>query len=288
MRCRAYALDRRVALRDWSARRGDLRAGSLDYPGGFASCHLWPSVAIVSETCAREQFPGENAIGKEIQLGGRDDQKLWSTIVGIVGDVRQYGLDVKPDIAAYIVQSQNLSFGFSLVVRTAVEPLLMERTVRAAFLTVDPTQPVFRVQPMETYIASSLSQRRFTLGLIALFGGLALALAGVGIYGMTAYTVTLRTREIGIRMALGAERGSVLAMVLRGGAALALAGLAAGSMIAWGMTRVLGSLLFQVAPTDVTTFVAVAVLLSAVAMLASYLPARRAASVDPLIALKYE
>jgi putative ABC transport system permease protein len=279
MRCRAHALDWRVALRDWSARRGDLRAGSLGYPGGFASCHLWPSVAIVSETCAREQFPGENAIGKEIQLGGRDDQKPWSTIVGIVGDVRQYGLDVKPDIAAYIVQSQNLSFGFSLVVRTAVDPRLMERTVRAAFLAVDPTQPVFRIQPMETYIASSLSQRRFTLGLIARFGGLALALAGVGIYGVTAYTVTLRTREIGIRMALGAERGSVLAMVLRGGAALALA---------WGMTRVLGSLLFQVAPTDVTTFVAVAVLLSAVAMLASYLPARRAASVDPLIALKYE
>jgi putative ABC transport system permease protein len=124
--------------------------------------------------------------------------------------------------------------------------------------------------------------------LIALFGGLALALAGVGTYGVIAYTVTLRTREIGIRMALGAERGSVLAMVLRSGVLLALAGLTAGSLIAWGLTRLLGSLLFQVAPTDVTTFVVVAVLLSAVAMLASYLPARRAASVDPLIALKYE
>jgi putative ABC transport system permease protein len=247
-----------------------------------------PKVAIISETCSREQFPGGNAVGKQIQLGGRDEQKPWATIVGVVGDVHQYGLEVKPNIAAYIVQSQDLSFGYSLVMRTAVDPRLMERTVRAAFLAVDPTQPVSRVQPMESYMASSLAQRRFTLGLIALFGALALALAGVGIYGVIAYAVTLRTREIGIRMALGAERRNVLVMVLRTGAALTASGLAIGFLASLAMTRLLASLLFEVRATDLTTSVVVAIVLSVVALLASYLPARRAASVDPMIALRYE
>ena len=112
-----------------------------------------PKVAIISETCAREQFPGESAIGKQIQLGGRDDQKPWATIVGVVGDVHQYGLEIKPNIAAYIVQAQDASFGYSLGARTAIDPRRMEPTVRAAFLAVDATQPVFRVQPMESYLA---------------------------------------------------------------------------------------------------------------------------------------
>jgi putative ABC transport system permease protein len=247
-----------------------------------------PLVALVSETCAREQFPGEEAIGKQIQLGGRDDKKPWATIVGVVGDVHQYGLEVKPNIAAYIVQSQDLSFGYSLVARTAVDPLLMERTVRAAFFAVDSTQPVFRVQPMESYLASSLAQRRFTLELIALFGALALALAGVGIYGVIAYAVTLRTREIGIRMALGAEQKNIMVMVLRAGAVLTAAGLTTGFLASLAITRLLASLLFDVRPIDLKASLAVAVLLSAVALIASYLPARRAASVDPVIALRYE
>jgi putative ABC transport system permease protein len=247
-----------------------------------------PQVAIISETCAREQFPDGNAIGKQIQLGGRDDQKPWATIVGVVGDVHQYGLEVKPNIAAYIVQSQDLSFGYSLVARTAVDPRLMERTVRAAFLAVDPTQPVFRVRPMESYLESSLAERRFTLGLIALFGALALVLAGVGIYGVIAYGVTLRTREIGIRMALGAERSDVLAMVLRAGARLTAAGLAIGFASSLALSRLLASLLFEVSATDLVTSAAVALVLSMAALVASYVPARRAAQVDPMIALRYE
>jgi putative ABC transport system permease protein len=253
-----------------------------------ADTNTAPKVAIISETCAREQFPGENAIGKQIQLGGRDERQPWATIVGIVGDVRQYGLEVKPNIAAYIAQSQDLSFGYSLVARTSVDPRLMERSVRAAFLAVDPTQPVFRVQPMENYLASSLAQRKFTLELIALFGALALALAGVGIYGVIGYAVTLRTREIGIRMALGAERRAVLLMVLRTGAALTAAGLASGFLVSLALTRLLASLLFEVRATDRITSALVAVALAAVALLASYVPARRAASVDPMIALRYE
>ncbi|SPE38296.1 conserved membrane hypothetical protein [Candidatus Sulfopaludibacter sp. SbA6] len=247
-----------------------------------------PTVAVVSETCEREQFPGGSAIGKQIQLGGRDDQKPWATIVGVVGDVHQYGPEIKPNIAAYIVQSQDVSFGYSLVARTEIDPRLMERTVRAALLAVDPTQPVFRVQPMESYLSSWMAQRSFTLALIALFGALALALAAVGIYGVIAYAVTLRTREVGIRMALGAERRDVLVMVLRTGAALTGTGLAAGFLASLALTRLLASLLFEVRATDLATSVVVAVVLSAVALLASYLPARRAASVDPTIALRYE
>jgi putative ABC transport system permease protein len=253
-----------------------------------ADARTSPLVAIISETCAREQFPGGNAIGKQIQLGGRDDQKPWASIVGVVGDVHQYGLEVKPNIAAYIVQSQDLSFGYSLVARTAGDPRLMELTVRAAFLAVDPTQPVFRVRPMEAYLGSSLAERRFTLGLIALFGGLALLLAGVGIYGVMAYAVTLRTREIGIRMALGAERREVLAMVLRAGARLTAAGLAIGFVSSLAISRLLASLLFEVSATDLATSAAVALVLSMAALVASYLPARRAAQVDPMIALRYE
>jgi putative ABC transport system permease protein len=247
-----------------------------------------PKVAVISEACAREQFPNQDPIGEQIQLGGRDDAKPWMTIVGIVGDVRQYGLDTASNIAAYIPQAQNLSFPFSLVARTTTNPSGFERAVRGAFLAVDPTQPVFKLQSMESYLASSLAQRRFTLALLALFGGLAMALAAVGIYGVVSCAVTSRTREMGIRMALGAERRDVLAMVLRQAAVLAGAGLAAGLAASLALTRFLATLLFEVRATDLATLATIAALLAAVALSASYLPARRAASVDPTVALRYE
>lgn len=247
-----------------------------------------PKVAVISEACAREQFPNQDPIGKQIQLGGRDDSKPWITIVGVVGDVRQYGLDTASNIAAYIPQAQDLTFGYSLVARTTTDPRGLERSARAVFLAVDPTQPVFQVQQMESYLASSLAQRRFTLALLALFGGLALVLAAVGIYGVVSCAVTSRTREMGIRMALGAEQHDVLAMVLRQAAVLAGAGLVAGLTASLVLMRFLTSLLFEVRTTDVTTLVAIATLLAAVALGASYLPARRAASVDPTVALRYE
>lgn len=247
-----------------------------------------PKVAVISENCARRMFPQQDPIGKQIQLGGRNDSKPWITIVGVVGDVRQYGLDKAPDMEAYIAQAQNMSYLFSMVARTTIDPRNLEGAARAAFFAADPTLPVFRVQPMEAYVRSSLAERSFTLLLIALFGALALALAAVGIYGLISYSVTLRTREVGIRMAFGAERSDVLAMVLRQGLALVGIGLAVGFAASLALTRLLTSLLFQVRPTDLATSALVALLLAAVALLASYLPARRAASVDPMIALRYE
>jgi len=247
-----------------------------------------PPVALISESCARAQFPGQDPIGRHIQLGGRHDDKPWLTIVGVVGDIRQYALDRPSNMEAYIAQAQDLTFGYRLVARTGIDPRRLERAVRDAFLRVDKTQPVFHVQPMVTYVAASLAERTFTLALLGLFGGLALALEAVGIYGVVSYAVTLRTREVGIRMALGAERRDVLAMVLRQGLGLIGLGLAAGFAASLALTRFLASLLFEVRPTDIATSAAVALVLAAVALAASYLPAWRASKVDPMIALRYE
>ena len=247
-----------------------------------------PLAAIVSESCARRLFPKESAIGKHIQLGGRDDTQPWMTIVGVVGDVRQYGLDRAPSMEAYLPQAQNLNFNYMAVARTTGDPRRMEGAVRDAFMAVDKTQPIFAVAPMETYLASSLAARRFTLAMLGFFGVLALTLAAIGVYGVISYSVSLRTREIGIRMALGAKWGDVVKMMLRQGMGLAAAGLAAGFAVSLGLTRFLSSLLFEVHPTDLATLFGVAVLLAAVAMAGSYVPARRAAKVDPMNALRLE
>ena len=262
-----------------------LKRGRLFDSGDRADA---PRVALISEGCAREQFPNQNPIGKQIQLGGRDEGKAWITIVGVVGDVRQYGLDIAPRMAAYIVQAQNLSFGYSLVARTKADPLQMERAARAAFLAADPTLPVYEVRSMKSYLASSLAQRSFTLVLSALFGALALVLAAVGVYSVISYGVMRRTREIGIRMALGADRRDALAAVLWQGAALVAMGLAIGFAVSLALTRILSSLLFDVQPLDQAATAAVGVLLAGIAVAASYFPARRAANVDPIVALRNE
>jgi putative ABC transport system permease protein len=247
-----------------------------------------PLAAIISEHCAGSLFPHEDAIGKHIQLGGRSDGKPWATIVGIVGDVRQYGLDRAPKMEAYLPQAQDATFSYLLVARTTGDPRRMENAIRAAFLETDKTRPIYNVKPMEEVLRGTLADRTFTLTLLGLFGVLALLLAAIGIYGVISYTVSLRTRELGIRMALGATRRDVLIMVLRQGATLTGAGLAIGIAASHVLTRFLSTLLFEVRPGDFTTSFAVAVLLGATALIASYMPARGATKIDPMIALRYE
>jgi putative ABC transport system permease protein len=247
-----------------------------------------PGVALISESCARVVFAGEDPIGKHIQLGGRHDDRPWLTIVGIVGDVRQYALDQAPRMEAYIAQAQDLTFDYNVVVRTKANPTLMESDVQRAFLGVDPNLPVHHLRPMEDYVAQSLATRRYTLLLLLFFGGLAIVLAAVGIYGVVSYAVGQRTRELGIRIALGAGRGDVRQMVLRQGLPVLIFGLLCGFAVSFAFTRFLSSLLFQVRPTDAGISLLVAAVLALVALLANYMPARRASQVDPIVALRYE
>jgi putative ABC transport system permease protein len=247
-----------------------------------------PLTAIVSESFARALWPNEDAVGKFIQLGGRDDKKPWAAIVGIVGDIHQYGLDRAPGMEAYLPLAQNTNFGYNMVIRTIADPQEIERVVRAAFAAADKTQPVYNVEPLEFYLRSTLAERTFTLALLAIFGVLALALASVGIYGVISYAVSLRTREFGIRMALGARKRDVLGMILRQSLTLTATGLIVGFTASLALTRLLASLLFEVSPMDLATSVAVTALLATVAIAASYIPARRATGVDPTVALRQE
>ena len=247
-----------------------------------------PLVVVISESCARAEFPGQDPIGKHIQLGGRNDSKPWATIVGVVGDVHQYGLDQTSNMAAYQPQAQDLGFTYLMVARTTVDPQQLVSTARDAFLASDRTQPVFQIKPLDDYLKASLAERSFTLVLLGLFGALALLLAAVGIYGVVSYAVSLRTRELGVRMALGANQGDVLRMVLKQGAGLAAMGLGAGLVASLALTSFLRTLLYGVRSWDPATTGLVALVLAAVALLASYVPARRATKVDPMTALRYE
>ena len=246
-------------------------------------------VAIISESCARTEFPGEDPIGKHVQLAGDGvNSKPWLTVVGVAGDVRQYGLERAAIMAAYIPLEQNVNFSYMLAARTTRPPEQMQQAVRDAFFAVDKTQPVFDVAPMDSYLRASVAERSFTLTLLGVFAALALGLAAIGIYGVIAYAVSQRTREIGIRMALGARWPDVLGMVLRQGISLAGAGLVAGFAASLALTQFLASLLFDVRATDLATAAAVSATLTIVALTATYIPARKAAKVDPIVALRYE
>jgi putative ABC transport system permease protein len=247
-----------------------------------------PQVALVNETAAREQWPNENPIGKQVQLGDREDSQPWITIVGVVGDVHHYGLDRAPSMQIYLPFAQDGNSDMTMVVRSNVAAGPMAAAIRQAVSSVEKGQLVYGENSMEFIVASSLSQRKFTLGLLGAFAGLALLLAIVGVYGVMAYTVASRSREFGIRLALGARSFDVNWMVLRWSLRLIGLGLGAGLIASIMISRLMTSLLFEVQPTDTKAIAAAAVVLVVTGALASYLPARRAGRVDPISALRAE
>jgi putative ABC transport system permease protein len=246
-------------------------------------------LVLINEAMAKRFWPGEDPVGKRISTAVSSGQQTqWQTIVGVVGNVRHLGLDIEPRPEIYYHTNTQPPFGPVVVIRTTSDPKRLISIARAKIRELDRNVPVSNVNTMEELVAQSVAQRRFGMFLVGIFALLALTLAAIGTYGVVSYSVTQRTQEIGVRMALGASTTDVLKMVLRNGMSLALIGVGFGLAGAFGLTRLMSRLLFEVKPTDVTTFALVSVVLMVVALLACYLPARRAMKVDPLEALRYE
>ncbi len=242
------------------------------------------NTAIINETMAKRFWPQDDAVGKRINLCSLDPKPCWTTIIGIAGNVHQYGLDHEPTYDVYFVGGWTPYF----IVRTTSDPLSIAAAVTEVVHRFDPNLPVTRLMTLDRLISDSVSPRRFSSVLVAIFAGLALVLAAVGIYGVMSYTVSRRTQEIGVRMALGAQMSSVRRMILGQTLKLALMGVGLGLAGAFVVARFLTSMLFGVSMYDPATFLGVAALLIAVALAASYIPARRAMRVDPIVALRYE
>jgi predicted permease len=247
-----------------------------------------PSVLMVDEYMAQQLWPNQDPLGKRISFGDLAAKPQWATVVGVVGRIKQDTLDSDSRIALYMPQSQYISRAMNVVLRSNTDPAALASAVNRELRELDHDLPVFRVLTMEQRIAGSLARRRFSTILLGAFASLALALATIGIYGVMSYLVSQGTREIGIRMALGATQQGILRLVVRQGMVLALSGVVIGLFAAFAFTRVVSGFLFGVAATDTLTFAAIAVLLVAVALFASYVPARRAARIDPMISLRCE
>jgi len=247
-----------------------------------------PPVVVINEKMARKWWPNESPIGKRIKQGFPQSDRPYREIVGVVADVPQSGLDEEIRTEVFLPMTQNTTTAMTLLVRTSQAPMSMSRSVVGAIHDIDKDQAVTAVQPMSQYIVESLARRRFYTLLLGTFGALALLLASVGIYGVVSYGVAQRTREIGIRTALGADRGDVLRLVFRQSLQLAAVGLVIGAVAAFGLTRFLTSLLFGIGPTDPLTFGGVAVVVGGVVALACARPARRALAVDPASVLRSE
>lgn len=243
-----------------------------------------PGVVIINQFMAQKYWPNQDPLGKQIKFG---DGSL-GTIVGVVGDAKQYWIEEAPRSQVYGAYSQEPGIFATAVIRTSVDPMTLAEPVRQAVWKIDSDQPMWKIRTVEFLVNRSVADRKFLLALMGIFASLALVLTMIGLYGVISYLVNQRTQEIGIRMALGAQMGDILRMVLKQGMLLVAMGVAIGLASAWLMTRLISRLLFQVSATDPLTFTGIAMLLISIALLACYLPARRAAKVDPLVALRYE
>jgi putative ABC transport system permease protein len=245
-----------------------------------------PFVVTINESMARMYWSEQNPLGQRLRFGG----PTWRTVIAVVGDVRHEGLDTEPKPEMYVpfAQAPNVEGTPTIVVRTAIDPVAMESSLRTAVSATDVSVPLDRVRTLEQLVSASAGPPWFRTFLLATLSILALVMASVGIYGVTNYTVVQRTPEFGIYLAIGATPGDVLRLVLGRSAVLILAGLGVGLMASLALTRLIAGLLYGVEALDLQTFGAVSLMLFAVGCLASYLPARRATKIDPMVALRYE
>jgi predicted permease len=247
-----------------------------------------PRVALVDRAAVARFWPDQDPIGRHIKFGRRDARGAWITVVGVVGDIKTDGFEAPEQAHVYLPILQNPGYAMAVFVKTEGNPRNLTQALRQQVQAVDPDLPVFGEKTMGDIVDASLAERRFAMQLVTVFGVVALLLAGIGIYGVMAYSVNQRTREIGIRLALGANRRDIMGWVLKQGMGLTLTGVAVGLVGAFAMTRLLQGLLFSIAPTDPLTYAALALLLASVALVACYVPGRRATKVDPMVALRCE
>jgi predicted permease len=248
-----------------------------------------PRVAIIDDYMAQQLWPGQSAIGKRFHNGGIDDTKEpWITVVGVVGRVKQYTLDSDSRIALYLPHTQYPTRAMNVVVRGSGDPAALAPAVKQQFHEIDHDLPLYNVVTMQQRVDLSLARRRFAMLLLAAFAFTSLTLAAIGIYGVLAYLVGQGTREIGIRMALGASRRAIVGLVVSRGSLLALVGIGAGVVGALALTHLMRSLLFGVTPVDPLTFGVIPLVLMVIALAATCIPARRAAAVDPAECLRYD
>ncbi len=263
-----------------------LRAGRLFTDDDVASK---PRVALVDDYMARQLWPDQDPIGKRFHIGAiSETDSPWITVVGVVGRVKQYTLDADSRIAFYLPQTQYPTRAMNVVMRSSNNPVALARAVKQQIHQLNPDLPLYNVSSMQERFDNSLARRRFTMLVLGTFAAISLGLAVIGIYGLIAYLVGQGSREVGIRLALGATRSNIMALIVRGGMALALWGVAIGIGGALVVGRLMRSLLFGVGVNDTATFVAVPLLLAGIAFIASYIPARRASRIDPSTSLRCE